>query len=428
MSLGAKCIIAALLIAVLFTNFTNSNHMSQDKFTELTELYEKKEFFRLYEYSKSSGLEGWQKQYIDAMTLSLFSRFSESNSNIDAILNANTLSDSLTMQLLEIRLHNMVNTGNYKEASEITETLLTKYAALMDSTEKAEAENSGLIWKAASNIPAQTVEFKDNTNIETSRDMAGLMNLPLTLNGVAGEFVFDTGANFSVITKSYSEKHKVKILDAKIKVGGMTGNKMDSELGVAENLQIGNMVFRNVLLLVMPDEVLSFAGGLYKINGIIGFPVIREMKEIHLKKDGLYVPKTASQKDFRNLVLDGFMPVINVIQGADSLAFSFDTGAKKTILFPPYYEKFKQQIDGKYEVEDIDVGGAGESKTVKGYMLDKVTFKVGSNSADIEDIRLVKEQLLNDSKYFYGNLGQDYFGKFSEMIFNFESMYAEFKR
>lgn len=399
-------------------------------FTEFNKMYEKKEFFRLYEASKNSGLSGWQKTYIDAVNLSLFGKLTESNKAAADLVNnnLNNMSDSLVLKLYEIMLHNNVNLYNYKEASEITEKILNGYSGLLDSNEKAETKNAEIIWKAAYDVPPQTVEFKGDSKIETTKDIAGLMNVPLTLNGKDALFVFDTGANFSVITSSYAKKHGIKLLKGKIKVGGVTGNKMDSELGVAETVIIGNMEFKNVLFLVMPDEVLTFAGGMYRINGIIGFPVIREMNELHIAPTYLFVPKLAAKKDFRNLALDGFMPVINVIIGKDSLAFSFDTGAKRTILFPPYYEKYKTKIDGKYNVEDIDVEGAGDAKTVKGYILDEINIKIGDANTTLEDVRLTKEELIKDSKYFYGNLGQDFFSQYDEMILNFESMYVEFKK
>lgn len=421
-----------ILLTVVSLNLVTKCNFSQenDMFNRLNSMYEKKEFFKMYEDAKSPGLTGWHKTYVDALSGSLKSRFSESNAMIDDIIKNYTesLTDSMLYRIYGVKLHNTINLGNYKAASDITAIMLSKFPGMIDSTEKADMENSQIIWKAAESVNAQTVEFSGDTKVSAKRDMAGLINIPLTVNGIEGEFVFDTGANFSVITKSYALKHNIKILDGKIKVGGMTGNKMDSELGVAEDLQIGNMIFHNVILLVMPDEVLTFAGGMYKINGIIGFPVIRAMREIHFKNEEIIVPLLPAKKDLNNLFLSGFIPVINVIISGDSLAFSFDTGAKKTILFTPYYEKYKSTIEEKYTAEEIEVGGAGENKKVQGFILDDLTLDIGGSKAAIEKIKLVKEKLLDDSKYFYGNLGQDFFSQFDEMILNFESMYVEFKK
>lgn len=406
-----------------------SNLYSQDIFTELIEVYDKKDFFKLYEKTNNSGLTGWKKSYLETLNLSLFGKLNESNKTAsDLIKNyQNELNDSLTLKLYEVMLHNNVNLYNYSEASRITDIILSKFTGIIDSKQKTELENSGIIWKAAEKNLPQSVEFRSDTKIETTRDLAGLMNVPIKLNDKDAVFVFDTGANFSVITESFAKKLGIRMLNGKIKVGAMTGEKVDSQLGVGDLMQIGNMVFKNVLFLVMPDEVLTFAGGMYKINGIVGFPVIREMNELHIAKTHIFVPQVASKKEVRNLVIDGFNPVINVIINGDSLAFSFDSGAKATILFPPYYEKYKKQIDSKYQVEDIEIGGAGGTKTVKGFILDELNLKVIDSKAKLEDIRLAKEELTGDSKYFYGNLGQDFFSQFDEMIMNFESMYVEFK-
>ncbi len=40
------------------------------------------------------------------------------------------------------------------------------------------------------------------------------------------------------------------------------------------------------MFIVFPDSVLSFAGGAYKINGIIGFPVIEQLQEVRIDKAG----------------------------------------------------------------------------------------------------------------------------------------------
>lgn len=406
-----------------------SNIFSQDMFSELNKMYEKKEFFKFYEKSKNSGLTGWKKSYIEVLSLSLFGKLNESNKAAGDLLSnfPNELNDSLSLRLYQVLLHNNVNLYNYSEASAITGIVLSKFEKIIEPKHKKDFENSGIIWKAAEKIQPQTVEFKADSKIETTRDLAGLMNVPVKLNSKDAVFVFDTGANFSTITESFAKKHGIRLLDGKIKVGTVTGDKVDSQLGVADELEIGNMFFKNVIFLVMPDEVLTFAGGMYKINGIVGFPVIREMNELHIAKTHIFIPQTASKKETRNLALDGFMPVINIIVGSDSLAFSFDTGAKTTILFPPYYEKYKTVIDSKYKEEDIEIEGAGGAKTIKGYIIDEINLKVIDSKARLEDVRLAKEEVIGDSKFFYGNLGQDFFKQFDEMILNFQSMYVEFK-
>lgn len=417
-------------LLILFIILFSFKTMAQDNFRYLNDLFEKRDFFTFNNNVKNSGLNGWQNDYLHALYYNLINNARASDSLISMLLRLDLpeINDSLKLTLLETSLSNAVNSYEYRKADLITIEILSKYSSQYDTTEIAEQKNSQLIWKAASLLSPQTCEFKSNTEIVTSRDMAGYINIPLTINGISAEFIFDTGANFSVVSISYAEKLKLKYLEGEIKVGATTGDKVTSRLAYAEKMKIGNMVLTNVLFLVIPDEMLSFAGGLYTIDGIVGLPVIREMNELHIMNDAIFVPKNAVKKNLNNLVMYGFNPVINVVTGKDTLPFTFDTGARTTLLYKPYFEKYKTAITAKYKQEEFEVNGAGSSKTVKGYKLNDVSLSVAGSEAVLDKVELANEILLDNSKYFYGNLGQDFMKQFDEMILNFESMYAEFKR
>jgi len=403
---------------------------AQTEFESISALHKNKEVFRFSESLKNSTLVGWQKLYLDAILHHRFNELQESDKCINELLqdHINDINDSLKLELYETQLHNRVYMCNYKEAARITGIILDGFTGFMDSTEAWETANANAIWKSASDLPGQTVEFLGDSKIEISRDMAGLQNIPVSINGINEEFIFDTGANFSVVSESYAKKLGLVFLEGEFKVGAVTGSKVDSKLAYAPELFIDKMKFRFVLFLVLPDESLSFAGGLYVINGIIGFPVIKQMAELHFRDGSLFIPKNRGVRNFRNLAFEGFLPVINVIYRNDSLAFTFDTGARTTLLYKPFLEKYRQEIESKYSIEEIEVGGAGGTKKVKGYKLNKVVFKIADSKAPIEDVSLISEPMLKNSEYFYGNLGQDFMKQFSEMIINFETMFVEFKK
>ena len=325
-------------------------------------------------------------------------------------------------------MKNSVNMFNYKDALYCSQTVLDNYVTLLDSAELVDMKNSLIIWKAAEDLKVQTIEVTGDSKINSQRDMAGLINIPVKCGGVEEDFIFDTGANFSVMSDTYAKKMNLKMLTGKFKVGSVTGKEIDSQLGYAELFEIGNMKIKNVLFLVMPDESLSFAGGMYVINGIIGLPVIKEMKEIHIKEKEIFVPKQKTPGNLGNLLIDGFITVIEVIEGNDSLAFTFDTGAKKSLLYSSYYERYKDEIEKKYTVEEIEFGGAGGTIKVKGFNLENKSFRVGTSNLIIDKISLIADNIKDHDKSFFGNLGQDYMGEFSEMILNFEDMYVDFRK
>lgn len=396
----------------------------------ILDLHENKDFFRFSENFNNSGLEEWEKLYINALILNLRHKNEESNQTINALIEkyGNDIHDSLKMQLYETRMKNSVNLFDYKDALFCTEYVLLNYASLLDSAENEDMKNSMIIWKAAENIQKQNLEITGDSRIPFKKDMAGLINIPVKCSEVEEDFIFDTGANFSVVNETYAKKMKMTLLEGKIDVGSVTGKKIRSRLAFAELLEIGSMRLHNVIFLVMPDESLSFAGGLYVINGIIGLPVIKEMKEVHIRSEELFIPQTKTPGSLANMLIDGFIPAIEVIDGNDTLAFTFDTGAKATMLYSSYYMRNKTRIESKYEPEEIEFGGAGGTLRVKGYKIENVLFRIGSSKLNLENVSVIAERIKDHDKGYFGNLGQDYMGEFSEMILNFEDMYVDFKK
>ncbi|HMQ98956.1 MAG TPA: retropepsin-like aspartic protease [Ignavibacteria bacterium] len=399
-------------------------------FTDLLVLLENKDLFRFCENFDNTVLNDWERSYINALILNLRHKNYESNKTISEVIEkyGSELHDSLKMQLYETRMKNSVNLFDYKDALYCTEYILKNYASLLDSAEDEDMRNSMVIWKAAENIQKQSIVIAGDSKIPLKKDLAGLINIPVKCGGDNEDFIFDTGANFSVVNETYAKKMKLIMLEGSIEVGSVTGKKVKSKLACAELLEIGGMKLSNVLFLVLPDESLSFAGGLYAINGIIGFPVIKEMKEIHIRREEVFIPKEKTSGTLSNMLIDGFIPSIEIIDGNDSLAFTFDTGAKATMLYSSYYRRNKTNIESKYEIEEIEFGGAGGTIKVKGFRLDNIVFKIGNSKLKLDDVRVIAENIKDHDKGYFGNLGQDYMGEFNEMILNFEDMYVDFKK
>ena len=260
-----------------------------------------------------------------------------------------------------------------------------------------------------------------------TKDWIGLWNIPVTVSDSTYDFIFDTGANISTITKSYAKKLGFKILETEFEVGTATNIKVKSGLAIAEKISLGNITYHNVVFLVLPDEALSFPQINYYINGVVGFPMIEAMEEIHITKDHeLIVPLKPETKNIQNLAFDGLTPIILTVHKNDSLSFAFDTGAMTTHLYLSYYNKYKNEIDSNYEMRTIIIGGAGGSIDVKGFILNDVIFSIGNTKANLDKVRLIAEEIKDKDNYFYGNLGQDVINQFDEMVINFESMYIEF--
>jgi predicted aspartyl protease len=424
-----KTIIYLLLLISIIPLYTYSK--AKSSFDDLNTLYQNEEYFKLIDRleTEKANLEQWQYSFFEAVIQNKLNKPRESNKNINTLLEnfKYNLHDSLKLELYECKLINHVHLFEYNLALETSKIILSKYKSLLDSSETDEMQNSELIWNAAKDMKPQTSEIKGDSRIKIEKDLAGLVNIPVKSNNIESEFIFDTGANISTISESYAKKMNFKMLPGKIQVGTATDKKVETGLAYAETFEIGNMVFHNVLFLVVADEYLTFAGGLYVINGIIGFPVIKEMKEIQMSSDELYIPAVPGNKKYRNLAVEGFTPLVNIVYGKDSLIFSFDSGARTTALYCPFFNKYKEKISSKYELDEIELDGAGGKMKYKGYVIDKVKLNVAGRESTIEDIKLLAEEFKDDDKKFrYGNLGRDFINSFRTMVLNFDSMYIEF--
>lgn len=427
-----KFLLLISIVSILFSSergYGKTPEGNNDPFVKLYSLLNDEEFFKfrnLLDASKDD-LQKWQYLYFEMVFENLNNKPELSNNYGNSLITelGEELPDSLKKNVYGTMATNFVHLGNYSKASEFTDFILDSLSLFLDKEEIENYENTSKIWEICKGVPRQTTIINADSRIEFGSSFAG-KTLEVSINGNENEFIFDTGANFSVMMKSYAEKVGISILKGTFKVNSIAGVQINSEIGYADEMIIGNMVFRNVLFLVFPDEALTFSMGL-SLEAIIGFPVIRDMKQIQISQNDLFVPKNPDIKRYHNFVLNGFTPVVEVITNEDSLSFVFDTGATNTMLFSPYFEKHKNEIVDKYEEEEISVEGAGGAVRYMGFILDKVELKVGNITSTINNIELLSEPIQNQYSKYYGNLGRDYIFQHKSYIINFESMFIDFK-
>ena len=429
-----KRIIILMLMGVLFLgnkpNMVNEVSYQSDTFSSIYSLIDKKEYFRfknLFEASRNDLIE-WQVLYFDVIDATISNKPELGVKYADELLNkyGDIIADSLKKDIISSQILNNVHLFDYKGADLASQDILNNYSQFLDEDELVEFENDAKLWNIAKNVLPQTVNISSDSKLELINSFAG-RNIEATIGGKTKPFIFDTGANFSVLIRSVALDMGVKLLPGDFKVTSITGEKIPAELGVAESVQIGNMTFQNVLFLVFPDEEFTFGPDMV-IEGIIGFPVINAMKELRFSENHIFVPKTPTQKSYSNLALDGFTPVIEMVVNNDSLCFGFDTGANGTMLYPPFYLSAKDDFDKNYELKKYKFGGAGGIIEVDAYLIEDLVLKTGETSNSLKDTYVLISSLGEDSKYFYGNLGMDFIGVYKTYIINFEDMFIDFER
>lgn len=422
----------AMFICILFiaacSNLSKNNQAVDDY---LLKLLENNEYFKL-----SEELLIEQKQLADERLLyykmhcaNVFDNGKESNEYADILLTKykELLHDTIIVEILEVKSNNYIRNYQYKEAANMYHTILAQYGNILDSIKTDEYHNEQRLNRTLESVKPQHIHLQNDAEIPACRNKFRHLMVPVKCGSKTDEFIFDTGAGLSTIALSYATKMNLTIYESNIDVWSSTDITISSKLAVADTLYVGGIMFENVVFLVMPDDQLSFPSVNYEIHGIIGFPVIHQMGEIRMSKDGtIKIPKEPQNKKLNNMYLNGLKPIVKVISENDTLLFILDTGASSSELYKNYYERHKSNIQASGELKIAKRGGAGGIVDVQEYELQNFPYKIGSKSNVLPKISVVISESTSNNKGTDGNLGQDVISQFNEMILNFKYMYIDF--
>lgn len=299
----------------------SSVSFTQD-FEKLYDINKKKDFFVFRDKVKyyTNSENNWQEIFLKALENNVFGKFGESNKKIKLLLDSHLseLPDSIISDIYEFKASNHINLFEYKDAYETALLLNSNYSDYLETEEKEEAENELKIWDALQNVSPQKITKIGDITLPLKKDFAGLWNIPVRIKNKNLNFVFDTGANFCVIKESLARELGFEIIEnAKIKVGTATEKKVESKIGISKLMKFGDVITENVIFLILPDDALDF--GVYKIDGIIGNPILRTLGEVVINNGNeLFIPEQTEKSDLKNLAFDGFTPVIQMIHNNDS--------------------------------------------------------------------------------------------------------------
>jgi predicted aspartyl protease len=427
-----KYVSVVMGLSLLILSFSCSNAGQKNKnanilFKELDSLIETKQFFlaqRIFK-DKTNELTPFYQLIIGARLDNVFNRLDSSKHKIEEIFNKynKELPDSLKQQLLAVQQMNYGKLFQYKKAYNAITDLVENFKHLMEAHELNDYKNTQLIWRNLSEQLPQTVHISQSVEFSMKKDKAGLNNLPVYNGNDSSQFIFDTGANLSTTTETNAQKFGMVLMNSTINVTSITGEKVKAKLAICKNLSIKDIHLQNIVFLVFPDKALYIPQISYQINGIIGFPVINALGEVHITKSGIiHVPVNAGKIETSNMAIDFLTPVLNV----DDESYTFDTGADETMLYRPYFNKYRSLIEKKYTTAKLGIVGVGGKVYKNGYWV-KLEKTISGKSVVLDSVMLFSDNFREKGDKFYGNIGQDVISKFGKMVLNFKNMYIRFE-
>jgi predicted aspartyl protease len=321
---------------------------------------------------------------------------------------ANGMPSAVRRQALSMLGGVQLRANNYAAAATAFDGALAVADSGQSESERHSLQQTRDVAFALRGEAAQTHEPLREGRVAIKRDMADLPRSIGSVNGVEQEFVLDTGAGYSTITRSTAARLKVRVLPDAITVGSTTAKAVPSQLGIAERVDIAGNTFHNVVFLVMADEALTFGGGVYKIDAILGFPVLARMGRIEFVKTAegevfrVGVPSAPLGGNVRDLYLDELRPMTIVeFGGAGRLRMLLDSGARQTSLNATFAADFPMVVQNAPS-ETSTIGGAGATRTVDVRVLRNVTVLADGRPRRIESVTVSGEK-----KGEHGAMGQD---------------------
>lgn len=278
-------------------------------------------------------------------------------------------------------------------------------------TENTEEDFQDLdIYRALSGVPRTRVITQQDGNTAVIRDAQNLPRISININHVGKQAVVDTDANTSVVMESVAKKLKMHIIGSNLK-GGSSTSDIDVRFAVADDLNIAGMHYTNVVFAVLPDSDLTFVGGKYRIEAILGFPELVKLHCIKFVKEEKqeimsWSHDSSCTSGGNELFFVGLTPVMNIqTKEPDAdLSFELDTGANKTQLQAGGFAKLV--INSNHlTTSDDHIGGAGKTVTESNQHIDKLTFLRGEQEVALKDITI--RELPKSNEHHDGLLGQD---------------------
>jgi predicted aspartyl protease len=420
-----------LLIVLVVLTFIGCTDVKTDPVVDnyLSGLLESKNFFKLRAElaNAQSKLSEDRLLFYNANVEHVFNRCQLSNQHISRLVGRHKeqLNDAIVSGMLALKASNHVRLYQYKEAADAYRLILSQYGNVLDSAEIAGYENVQQLWQTVSAVKPQRIHKPNDVEIAAYRNQFNHLMAPVKCGQITDEFIFDTGANLSTIAESYAQKMALTVYESNIRVNSATNVSVQTKLAVADSLYVGGVLFENVVFLVVPDEQISFPMFNYYIHGVIGFPVIYQMDEIHLWQNGtIFIPEQSHDKSLRNMYIETLYPVVQMQSGVDSLLLMMDTGAKSSDLSVRYYNKHKEVVEKEGTLHHEKRGSAGGVEETTVYRLKNFPYTIGSKSGVLPEISV---NTIDFGGHYDGVLGQDLLTQYNKIILNFQHMYVDFE-
>jgi predicted aspartyl protease len=255
-------------------------------------------------------------------------------------------------------------------------------AALKNEPSQSKADNEDKasieLWAVAfKNVPAKTFTFRSSsTRLSMSVSAVGTPLVPVRIRGKVYNFWLDTGSSLTMLASDVANDLNITPLEQDtLEIVTSTG-RIRANPALIPQLEIGQLVVQNAPAMIVEESMMRMTeprpieqSTHVKIDGIIGFDIIRQMDlEVDYGENSMRLRNPAISKPDadRNMFWVG-LPVIRLMStDGVPLHFGLDTGAQLTFVTETLLDKLQLEAA---RIESRRVGGLGGEVSLRAPVL-----------------------------------------------------------
>ncbi|HEV7690582.1 MAG TPA: pepsin/retropepsin-like aspartic protease family protein [Hyphomonadaceae bacterium] len=265
--------------------------------------------------------------------------------------------------------------------------------------------------EALRDTPPMTMSGKPTGVLPLKMEKDGIPRARIAINGKDEEAVLDTGATFSAVSLSVAKEAGIRPLKASLRVAAGGGPEASAGIGVAEELVIAETTFRNVVVLIVPDDDMDIFGSEARVGAIIGLPVFLKMGSIAMLPDKgaltfAFRPASGEPGEASNLRLHKLNLVLSGTLKTPAPApvnFLLDTGANATFFNARFAKSFPDLIANAPKVFSTSAVIGEASLARQARRLGELRFEVGGTGFAMTGADVYEDE----RPAYHGILGQD---------------------
>jgi hypothetical protein len=320
-------------------------------------------------------------RFLRAASLAAFGRTEESERALTALL-AHPLADpALDARARELLMLDRRAQFRYALALEAITPLLKADA-------RGDLRNRAKLLAAIADVPAQRVRPGQGGALPADR----YGRVRVLLGRGAADMAIDTGANFSVISRSAALGLGLRVRRADYGIGSSTGGQVQADAAAASFAFADGTRVDNAVFLVLPDRSLKMANG-ETADGLIGQPVIAALGTIAFRSGrvslGAPAPSGAATAE---LALAGNDPVLHVSYRGQEVLCRLDTGSDRSVFYAPFYQRFRDTL-GAGRDRSERIGSATGTRSFRAEQVGAMEISIAGRAVTLSRATVLSEPI-----------------------------------